>query len=90
MCTVDGSFNLPCYGTEASASYEYLSFSSTALCASGTKFSKNSNCGDAFVDNRSRMIARRLLQICDEFEKEFCQPPSCKSSWATLIWRFFI
>ncbi|KAK6038070.1 hypothetical protein COOONC_24425 [Cooperia oncophora] len=104
MFTMDSSFNLPCYGTEASASYPYFTISSTALCASGSTFSKGCNFNDSSLHycyreeflpfivarNRSNMWACRLLQLCDNFDREFCQPSSYPSSLAHLIWRFFI
>ncbi|KAK6015598.1 hypothetical protein OSTOST_18973 [Ostertagia ostertagi] len=90
MLTVDGSFNSPCYGMEASASYDYFSVSSTALCASCSPCSNGQMFDDLFTNNRTKMWASRLIQLCDAFDQEFFQPSSSTSSWASFIWRFFI
>ncbi|XGW04581.1 hypothetical protein V3C99_015623 [Haemonchus contortus] len=90
MFSVDVTFNSPCYETDASSSYEYLSISSTALCASTSSSSMSCNFADSFATSRSNVIARRLIQLCDNFDREFCQPSSCESLWTSFICRLFI
>ncbi|KAK6025438.1 hypothetical protein OSTOST_08662 [Ostertagia ostertagi] len=59
MLTVDGSFNSPCYGMGASASYDYFSVSSTALCASCSPCSN----GQMFDDLWRRWLKRMISHL---------------------------
>ncbi|VDP00957.1 unnamed protein product [Heligmosomoides polygyrus] len=90
MFTVDGAFNSPSYGVNASASYDYFALSSTALCASAFPLAQHCRVlgdGPYLANERSRMLASRLLQLCDDFDREFFQKASCASSLFTRIWR---
>ncbi|VDM61411.1 unnamed protein product [Angiostrongylus costaricensis] len=76
MFTFDGMVNYPCHGIEATTSYEYLSLSSATLCASTlTCLEDNKSVEDEpyMVGNRSKIMATRLLQLCDLFDEECFQ-----------------
>ncbi|WKY09550.1 hypothetical protein Q1695_002145 [Nippostrongylus brasiliensis] len=91
MFTVDGTNNLPCYGMPASgSSCEYLTISSTALCASAyVKDNEFFSQQPYNANGRSQIIALRLISLCDNFDREFFKPTSASSSMVDLLWRLF-
>ncbi|VDM77044.1 unnamed protein product [Strongylus vulgaris] len=95
MFTIDSktNYNFPCYGIEAASSSDYSVLSSTALCTpTYTFFDKTGiiDCLNYAVDDRSRAIASRLVQLCDSFDEELLQP-GCRTCWMiSLLFRWLI